>query len=245
MTKVAQQGKGKIRLIARNSLYRDSASYRRWQELDKQLNGPDPFAIPSSDRIAAINEFTSLTSRVMAERGNYFVEFAVSPDVSESGGVSYAEISDIRAASSVLWYQGTPSRNFNINAKFISRTPEEAFKASFYVHCLKSWRMPETIKSTIGFSTTLGNSGIGGGTPTTLYLQGYGDMYKNIPVVLTDLNIELSSEHDFIKKNDNIMMPIVTTVTISLKEAHSLEGNVDGFEEFDIVKYRNGTLQGW
>lgn len=220
----AMQGEGKIRLIAKNSLLRDSAAIQRYRTLRTTGNLP---AMPGG---------SSVPPPLASEAVNFYVEFHVTPEVTETGSVTYAEISDIRAASSVLWYQGSPSRNFSINAKLVSRTLEETQYNSYIIHTLKSWRMPETIE---------GDSGIGGGTPSVLYLQGYGKMFKDIPVVMTDLSIELSSEYDFLKTADNEILPIVTSISISLKEAHSLEGNVDDFEKFDIIKYRNANLGGW
>lgn len=273
MEPILTQGSGKVRLTAAKGIFRDSEALKRHRELIDKSNiqppprlggavGLPPVLVqdappqvvappliqapqPTTQAPIAIRQTKAQeTQRTLdAAQGDYYVEFATSPEMSESGSVMYAEISDIRAAASILWYQGTPSRNFSINAKLVSRTRDEAAYNARIIHVLKSWRMPETLR---------GQGGIGKGTPTVLYLQGYGDMYKDIPVVMTDLSIEFPSEHDYIRAGDSIV-PIITQVSISLKEAHSLAGAVGGpkssigepFKQFDIVEYRSGTLKGW
>lgn len=267
---------GKVKLIARNGLISDPASNVRYAELAKVSNNIEAQAryvdelqsklapFPERDGSLTLAQFqaeqerynrnvnrlsdyrqqiaqsamTVGTRRDNALRGDYEVVFEVSPEITESGSASYVDISDIRGPASILYYQGSASRNFSISAKFVSRTTAEATQTARNLHILKSWRVPE--------STT---GGVGLSPPTLLYLQGYGSLLKNIPVVMTDLSIELPSEHDYVEDGVTAV-PIITSVSISLREAHGLadsdgEDTLSQLGRFNIIDYRLGRLEGW
>ena len=239
------EGSGKVRLTAKNGLYQDTAHNRRQLELMRNSSGANAaHLVGKSEEYRA--SFTSTYTKAIddsLDRGSYYVEFDLTPDISESSSAQYADIGDIRGPASILWYQGSPSRIFNISAKFVSRTEDEARRTSQYVHVLKSWRMPEdTSGGAVGLSP-----------PTLLYFEGYKGMFKNIPVVMTDLSFEYSSEHDYVASSGGgFVVPILLSATITLKEAHSLEGsglggdgNSDGLDGFNILDYRLGKLKGW
>lgn len=231
---------GKVKLIAKSGVYKDSAQLARLAELES-------YYTPSSgSTLAQQAEWERLHA---SATGDYFVQFDVTPDITESGSAMYGEISDIRGPASILYYQGSPSRTFTLNAKFVSRTDNEAKRCFQQIQTLKSWRMPEDL------------NGKGGDMrpPTLLYLRGYGDMLRDIPVVMTDISIDLSSEHDFIQASmssnrghgtgQSSSVPIICPVSITLKEAHSLDGEAEdqqfGFGAFNILDYRLGRLKGW
>jgi len=173
---------GKVRLIAREGRGTDS-NYTDafYDELEKAIKG-DP------SRADAYRKSVGESLANGKGRKDYEVVFEATPEITESGSVNYYEESGIRAPGSVVVYMGSPARNFSISAKFISRTPQEAKLTDTYIHRLKSWRQPESF-----------SGGINAGVPTILYLQGYGKMFKDIPVVMTDLSIDFSSEHDYIR----------------------------------------------
>jgi hypothetical protein len=246
------QGSSKVRLVARDGRYRETATTRslRMQNLRNEI--PD----------ATYNRLMSTGAGTGGnELSDYYIEFDTTPDISESGSVSYFEAGEIRGPGSIMFYMGSPARNFTITAKLVARNAAEAERVSKQIHVLKSWRQPESY-----------TGGINAGTPTILYLQGYGKMFKDIPVVITDLNIDFSSEFDYISSSESsniggvqardknqdgkkeynpvvmkydASVPIITPVTISLKEARSVEGDLEGLETFDILKYRTGELYGW
>lgn len=278
------QGSGKVRLIAKGGRYRETdfttSNRKKMLDLknrevitDKDTPEQRQAKIDTNTRRQGAQDYFANEQLTGQGLENYYIEFDNTPDISESGSASYYEIGEIRGPGSVLMYMGSPSRTFSISAKLIARTSDEAYRVDRQIHMLKSWRMPESY---------LG--GIASGTPTILYLQGYGKMFKDIPVVLTDLSIEFSSEYDYIagytssnnsslvqdvlsyeqkynaqgqrvydvskpihtyvKKEFNSAVPIITSVSITLKEAHAVE-NVDGLDSFDILQYRNGDLMAW
>lgn len=163
-------------------------------------------------------------------RNTGIVIFNVQPIVSESGSATYAPIDDIRQAASMLIYMGSPSRDFSITAKFVSRTRLEATQNSRYVQLLRSWRMPEAEGG--GFNIT---------TPSRLTLLGLNGWFNQVAVRMTNLTIESPDDVDYIESYDKQRVPIVWPVTISLKEARS----PTNLQEFDIKRFRTGDLPEW
>jgi len=71
------------------------------------------------------------------------VPFNVSPDFIENRNVNYKPIEPVHMPGQIFVYGGTSARTFNIsNAKFISRTKEEATKTMNYLNMLRGWTMP-------------------------------------------------------------------------------------------------------
>lgn len=70
------------------------------------------------------------------------VTFETTPTVTESGSVEYSPVNPVHMPGSIQVYRHTPSRNFTINARFISRTSAEATKNKNYVQTLRGWRYP-------------------------------------------------------------------------------------------------------
>lgn len=171
----------------------------------------------------------------LAEKGGYAVAFDVTPDINESATAMYGEVSDIRAPASILIYSGSPSRTFQINAKLLSRTDVEAARTERSINRLRSWRMPESLKGGAALAI-----------PTILNLSGYGDTFKFIPVVMTSLSIDWSSEFDSVRADGTgSAIPIITPVSISLREVRNQDGDITGLDSFDIDMFRAGILKHW
>lgn len=161
------------------------------------------------------------------------VKFHATPQIQETGTTLWSSIEDARAPASILTYQGSPSRNFNISAKFISRTKKEADRTFRYVNLLRSWRMPY-----IGGSA---GGRLFAAEPEVLHLFGYGNTFRGIPVVLRSLNLDLTDEVDYIKSSNNSDIPIIWPVTISLQEIHTIKD----FNTFKIDDFSKGILPWW
>lgn len=195
------------------------------------LRDPNNEALQSSaedSRLSAIDAAQPALS-------NFYIDFDATPDINESGSANYNDISEIRAPASIMIYSGTPSRTYQINAKMFSRTQEEARRTEKKLNVLRSWRMPEAL--TGGFAVAV---------PAILELSGYKEMFKNIPVVMTNLSIDFSSEFDSIRaRRSDTPIPIVVPVSITLREIHNSEDNLSALEKFDIANFREGTLPNW
>lgn len=192
------QGKGKVRLIARGGRYAESeyTTNLRRKVLSEGMPAESFGAIMGSGADFFKDKKTSDAAKEAAEvgRGDYWVEFEVTPDITESATATYYEEASIRGPASIMMYTGSPSRSFSISAKLVARNVTEAKKVSEQIHRLKSWRMPESYEG--GFAQK---------APAVLLLQGYGKMFKDIPVVMTDLSIEFTSEFDYISIGESVI----------------------------------------
>lgn len=161
------------------------------------------------------------------------VEFSLSPEISESKQVIYAEIGDIRQAASILIYGGSPSRKWSVNAKFLSRTQEEAEKTWKSIQLMRSWTNPDTNYK----------YGIDSSTPHVLKFYGYGRTWQGIPVVLASLNVDYPSDVDYIPTSYGTNVPVIQSVTFNLTEARIPDDLLNG--KFDLEKFKLGVLPEW
>lgn len=206
------------------------------------------------------------------------VKFHITPEVAEARSVNYSEISDVRLPSSILIWMGSPSRNFNINAKFLARSPQEASDAFKNISLLKSWCVTnsplgpitrqnvdtilhgtpsptdttapasgtETQETEKSLSETINISGpLFTDTPEVLLLEGYGEQFRKIPVVITSLNITFPSDTDYIESPQGAWVPILHEISISLKEAREISDRAGAIGGFSLSKFKQGTLEYW
>lgn len=153
------------------------------------------------------------------------VVFNVTPQLSESGSLVAVDIGEMRSAGSIIIYLGSPARTFNINAKFVSRTPQEASINLNYINILKAWRMPQGDME----------------EPETIRLFAYDKVLKGIPCMMQNLNIEWSDDVDYIPSTNGVPVPIIQTVSIALKEAR----NFDDIQNFKYEDFKAGKLDQW
>jgi hypothetical protein len=174
---------------------------------------------------------------------NSGVTFLITPNVSESSSATYGEISDIRMPASIIYYLGSPSRMFSITAKLFARTQSEADYTYTIIRLLRSWRMPEkgAGQEGSGSGIELATGSAGQSTPKILQLSGYNGMFNNITVVLTELNFTFPEDVDYISASSGHKVPILSEVTISLKEGRS----INDLKQFDINSFRSGRLPNW
>jgi hypothetical protein len=171
------------------------------------------------------------------------VRFYVTPELSESRTVNYQEISEIRQAGGILIYIGTQLRTYQINARMVSKTTEEADLTYTYTHRLKAWTTP----SKDGGGGQVSGTGVGGAnSPEILKLYGYGGesggQLRGVPCVITSFNIDYPNNVSYIKtSNGRASVPIVQTFSIALKEVRS----DNDLENFNIHSYRDGSLLNW
>lgn len=167
------------------------------------------------------------------------VSFKVTPEISESKSVSYIEISEIRQAASILIFNGSPGRQFNVNVKLVSRTPKEADDNFRDLNIMKMWSVPT--KGGTRYNSSFGDQ-IEEDSPTLLYLYGYGNNFKGIQMVMKSINIEYQSEVDYIlSPTHNARMPIIMPVSMTFQEIRS----GDELSNFNIEKYKRGELEFW
>lgn len=211
------------------------------EEVSKPPNaalGQTSYTNGRSNKIRLVSTVVaSPTSDEANNTGMDMVEFNLSPEISESKQVIYAEIGDIRQAASILIYAGSPSRKWSINAKFLSRTMEEAANTWLSVQRLRSWTNPDT-NYKYGYDT----GGEDVGLPQVLKLYGYGRTWQGIPVVISSLNVDYPSDIDYIPTAYGTNVPVIQSVTFQLTEARTVD---DLLKRFDLEKFKLGVLPEW
>lgn len=152
---------------------------------------------------------------------NQTVSFDVVPDVNETRSVEYKSMNPIHMPGTIYAYGHTSSRLFGINnARFISRTPEEAAFNLARMNILRSWTLPyfgEASDDLIGsppdvlsfyaFSTgpsanplleSDATSGDDNRSPPGSRNRRKATHLHNIPVVIYNLQITYPSDLDYI-----------------------------------------------
>lgn len=188
------------------------------------------------------------------------VVFDATPEFSESRTVSYKNIDPIHAPGGIYMYASTNARTFSIQGKLISRSVFEATKNLAYMQYLRTWTMP--VFGTIGADPAPGEN-ILGAPPALLLLTAYskgnpgaeavkktvpasdrtpvlaiGNNIYQVPVIITQLDIPYPSDVDYIPTINNIPVPTIVTVSISLVEAHS----PNAYQKFTLQDFKTGNL---
>lgn len=152
-------------------------------------------------------------------------------------------------------YSHTNPRTWQMSIKLFSRNAIEAEENLATITTLKSWTLPY-----FGASKT---SGVGqgannqpysaellGAPPDVLKFTAFSDASKptglanirNIPVVVTSLEIPYPEDVDYIKtQTSQVPFPVIMNISIQLTEVHSpME-----YQAFNIVDFKNGNLSKW
>lgn len=174
-------------------------------------------------------EYVADKIKLMAKTSSDTVIFEASPEIEENGTAIYTTLDDIRAPASYSLYAGSPSRTFSLNAQFISRTAEEAENNYKYKSLLQAWRTP--IKTFGGIESG----------PETLILYGYGKNFFRIPVYVNSVNFSFPSDVDYVRSTSGVPMPIVMPVSLTLREART----VQDLQAFNYEQFKAGILPGW
>lgn len=219
---------------ARNRTSVAEAAEREWLAKVSQApsGGEASYSNGRSNKIRLVSTAVARTGTGQVNTGMEQVEFNLSPEISESKQVIYAEIGDIRQAASILIYGGSPSRKWSVTAKFLSRTTKEADETWKSVQLMRSWANPDTNYK----------FGIDSGTPHVLRLYGYGRTWQGIPVVLSSINVEYPSDIDYIPTAYGTNVPVIQSISFQLTEARTPD---DLLKKFDLEKFKLGVLPEW
>jgi len=189
------------------------------------------------------------------------VVFDATPEFSESRTVQYKNIDPIHAPGGIYMYASTNARTFSIQGKLISRSVFEATKNLAYMQYLRTWAMP--VFGNVNPATAAPGEGILGAPPALLLLTAYskgnpgaqavqttvpgsdrmpipaiGNNIYQVPVIITQLDIPYPSDVDYIPTVNNIPVPTIVTISISLVEAHS----PNAYQKFTLQDFKTGNL---
>lgn len=236
----------KVKLIRAASIFSGSTSSQSSSIQGGQL--PDP------------NDLPTITVEAKRPSNRETVVFDATPEFSESRTVNYRSIDPVHAPGGVYMYARTNARTFSIQGKLISRSVIEATKNLAYMQYLRTWTMP--VFGIVGGSPAPGE-GVLGAPPAILLLTAYstgnpgdqavqttvpipgggtvpaiGNNIYRVPVIITQLDIPYPSDVDYIPTVNNIPVPTIVTVSISLVEAHS----PNAYENFTLQDFKTGNL---
>lgn len=192
------------------------------------------------------------------------------PDFTETRRVNYNAVEPVHGPGAIQVFKNAAARTFTFgNARFISRTPEEATRNMRYLHLLKSWVMPrfgemgsEHIQTQAAANPQSGPythvpAGLGH-PPPVLYLSAFsnhipttdGRGAKNnnqqtnifrVPIVLGNVTINYLSDTTMIQTLGPNPEPFPTILTIDLEamETHS----PSEYSRFNLRDYKQGRLE--
>lgn len=205
-------------------------------------------ASPKSD-VAPV--FPSLSE--IGGSSEFSIIFPSMPVISESGGNAvYSAVQGlIHHPGEILKYEHTQAIQFTISAKFISQTPNEAFKHLRYLNILRGWKKPY-----FGYGTAMQTDDLAmreklGAPPPILMFNAYGEkMIDRFQCVMENASWSFPNDCDYIaawnpdspyssfKLEKPIPFPSVINVEITLKEAWT----PNQFSKFNIYKYKSGDI---
>lgn len=165
---------------------------------------------------------------------NDVIKLSVSPRISESRQASYSEQNITHHPGAILKYDKTNSRVWQIGAKLVSRTPEEASQNQLYLNIIRSWVMPY-----YGTGTAADAPALLGAPPPILKMSGYG--VKNIspiPVVLESYSTNWPNDVDYIPTLEGDPFPVIMEIDLALKESYSPAE----YSKFNLFAYKSGNL---
>jgi len=114
--------------------------------------------------------------------------FPYTPTIRISNSASYGKTSPIQQNFSFYNYENSTADSININAPFYCEDSEQAAYWVAMLHFLRS--------CTKMFS---GEDDLGGNPPPILFFNAYGDfVFKNVPVVVTNVSVDLDGNSDYI-----------------------------------------------
>lgn len=232
------------------------AFYNEWK--DKEL---------SLDRQKRAQEFLDTNNfavRLENPQNGDVVAFRVSPEsINESRQAIYKQLEPLHMPGAVQVYTHTTPRNWAVSGvKLISRNGVEAEDNLQTVNLLRSWMSPY-----FGESKTSGRDNYQGemlgAPPPVLLFSAYSDgkfkssqqgsnqygsetggmgILRSVPVVIQSMNIPFNNDLDYIQtQKSNQPFPAVLPLDFQLVETHAPAD----FSKFDIIKYKEGKLEGF
>jgi len=114
--------------------------------------------------------------------------FPYTPDIKMQSNVNYEEVEILHSNLNYNFYKNTPPPGVTITAEFTADTPENALYMLGAI-----WFFRALSKADFGKK-----SEYPGMPPPILYLNGYGKMYDNIPVVITGFNVDFDKNKHYV-----------------------------------------------
>lgn len=166
------------------------------------------------------------------------VIFDAMPDIGESHQAQYDDVQPLQHPGSILKYKTTPSRDWSLSVRLISRTVEEASHNLRMINIIRSWVMPFYGQGTANDKSTTQYLGA---PPPVLTFKAYGkSVIGPVKCVLTSYQWNWPNDIDYLQTNDvvPVPVPVIMSITLNLRETYSPRE----FSGFDLMAYRSGNL---
>jgi hypothetical protein len=120
--------------------------------------------------------------------------FPYTPQINMQHNVNYEEVEILHSNLTYQYYKNTPPPQITINADFTADTPENALYMLGAI-----WFFRSMTKSDFGKKANRGeNQNYAGMPPPVLYLNGYGKMYDNIPVIIKSFDTPFQKDKHYV-----------------------------------------------
>ena len=138
--------------------------------------------------------------------------FPYTPQIIISHSASYSQIKPTHSNYPFPIYQNSQPDNLQLVGDFFVESADEAL---YWVACIHYLRSVTKM--------AYGNTSNAGSPPPVVSLNGYGDyVFKNVPVVVVQFNVDLPGDVDYIHEpNTNTWVPTRSTVTVQLMPTYS------------------------
>lgn len=160
--------------------------------------------------------------------------FPYTPSITMNHSVNYEQTDISHSNLSIQNYQNTPPPSLSINADFTADTPENAI---YMVGAI--WFFRSLTKMDFGLRAQQP-----GMPPPVLYLNGWGALVNNIPVVISSFNVSLPKDKQYVSVqigNTTQWVPTKITMEIGLK----IQPNIEKYkQQFDLQGYKRGDFGG-
>ena len=169
------------------------------------------------------------------------VVFDVMPSITEARSVTYKSFTPQHHPGEIMKYEASGARDWNISAKLISRTVDEATWNLNIINMIRGWTMPFYGEGT---ASNAGTDSYLGAPPPIITLKAYGErMIGPVKCVLTNYSWDFPNDIDYIQANSTggakVPFPVILTVTLSLKETWSPAE----FSGFDLMAFKQGDME--
>lgn len=167
--------------------------------------------------------------------GTKGIVFQYTPTIKMQHKVNYDAIEILHSNLSINQYKNTPPPGITLTGIFTADNKENA-EYMYGVMCF----LRAMTKCEFGMKSRNEKGGNEGVPPPTLYLNGWGNMINNVPVVITGFDIDLPKESHYVYLEDyDVWLPTQMEFTIGL----SIQFNLNKYkEQFDLNEYKRGVL---
>lgn len=163
------------------------------------------------------------------------IVFPYTPDIDFNHQVNYEETSIPHSNLNVQHYKNTPPPAISLTADFTADNENNARYMYGVIHFLRS-----ISKCEFGEEVVKSRNNVAGVPPPTLYLNGWGNLINNVPVVVKSFGIKLGKEKHYVHLNDlDIWLPTDISIIIQM----GIQFNLDKYKmKFDLNAYKKGIL---